>query len=56
MKQHDNFIVIDVQKFFTNDKIFTKEVCVLITDFEKQIIPIKSTTKYSKLSKNDSYK
>ena len=53
MEQHDNFIVIDVQVIFVYNKIFTKEVCVSISDFEKQTFHIKSTTKYSEIYKND---
>ena len=45
MEQHDIFI---------NNHIYVKEVCVSINDFEKiQTIHIKSTTKYTELSKKD---
>ena len=33
LEQHDNFIVIDVQEFFINNKIYAKEICVSISDF-----------------------
>ena len=37
MEQQDNFIAYDVKSFFfINNKIFTKEVCVSISDFEKK--------------------
>ena len=49
-------MVIDVQGFFIINKMYAKEVCVSISDFDKQIFHIISTTKYSELSKNDSYK
>lgn len=52
-QHHDNFIVVDVQGFFINNKFFAKEVCVSISDFEKQTFHIESTIKYSELSNKD---
>ena len=53
MEQHDNFIVVNSQGCFINNKIYAKEVCVLISNFENQTFHIKSATKYSELSKKD---
>ena len=51
MEQRYNFIIIDVQGFFINNKYYAKEACVSVSDFEKQTFHIKS--KYSEFSKND---
>ena len=53
IEQYAYFIVIDLQGFVINNKIYAKEVLVSIRHFEKQTFQIKSTTKYSELSKND---
>ena len=37
MELHDNFIVTDVQGFFINNKIYTKEVCVSISVLKKNL-------------------
>ena len=53
MEQHNNFIVIDVQGFYINNKIYAKGICVSVSDFAKQTFHIESTIKYSELSKKD---
>ena len=53
IEQYAYFIVIEVQGFVINNKICAKEVLVSIRHVEKQTFHIKSTTKYSELSKKD---